>query len=73
MSLICNTMNSTDLLQKLKRLRPPQAADMYLKSLTRRRGGEDFFRDVELILCHSGPVFHSSPAFHGEVDITGNC
>lgn len=37
------------------------------------RVGEDLFRNVEPILCCSGPVFHPSPAFHGEVDITRNC
>lgn len=36
------------------------------------RISEDLFRDVELILCSSGPVFHPSPALHGKVDIAGN-
>lgn len=41
--------------------------------LTLSRVGEDLFRDVELVLCSSGPVLHPSPALHGEVDIAGNC
>lgn len=43
------------------------------QSLTFGGVGEDLFRDVEFVLCCSGPVLHPSPALHGEVDITGNC
>lgn len=41
--------------------------------LTFSWGDKDLFWDVELVLCSSGPVLHTSPALHGEIDITGNC
>ncbi len=50
-----------------------RTVDISLNSLTFSRVGEDLFRDVELVLCCSGPVLHPSPALHGEVDIAGNC
>lgn len=49
-----------------------QLMDICLSSPTFSRDGKDLFRDVELVLCCSGPVLHPSPALHGEVYIAGN-
>lgn len=68
-----NRLSGTGWYQKAQNLNKPWVEDICLSSPTFSRVGEDLFRDVELVFCCSGPVLHSSPALHGEVDVAGNC